>query len=522
MRLTPFYRNLIRAAVSVGLAFSIDLATAEEIPPEAVISTWCWRSLTPPTGKQNLNRASFDPALAADSAESLWLGWEDDKSNVLRWAKNVGWQAIPLPSRPGTETTRFQSIVSSHSGPSIFVGRQNGANGTSSLNIAQWNGKLFDWMGKPQLSSEEPFTHANEAAIALTLHGEPILAWSEERHVKFAGLFAARWDGAAWHALGTLDIKAKDYYLYPTIAARTIESIWLSWIEDRQALKVARWDGKAWRDLGAQSLQAIADRRGVTGVPSPTLVVTDKGQAWLLWCASKTGRAHSLALAHWDGESWSEVPAPHVAGGKDDTVWSATMILRNGVPLVAWSQADATDNHHFYAAERRESGEWMVLLEDLHLAEGVSNVRAVRLAPGDENSFFAAWDEPGKDGLRTRVIQAYRCTTGESPAAPPKSIIEKDTWPTTVDEAVHRILGELDEESKARVRATKKEDLIMFHHSWGMGIRNGFGLWRGNAKLLESSGASDPDECSMIIIEAVWQALQDPPPSHQKRRKHSK
>ncbi len=44
-----------------------------------------------------------------------------------------------------------------------------------------------------------------------------------------------------------------------------------------------------------------------------------------------------------------------------------------------------------------------------------------------------------------------------------------------------------------------------------MGIRNAYGLWAGNKALLESCGSANihPDECSMTIIEAVWDRLQE-------------
>lgn len=85
-----------------------------------------------------------------------------------------------------------------------------------------------------------------------------------------------------------------------------------------------------------------------------------------------------------------------------------------------------------------------------------------------------------------------------------------DTWPTTVEATVKDIVGALSEDDKATVRAAKKEDLIMFHHGWGMGIRNHYGLWRGNSQLIESacSRLCHPDDASMVIIEAVWSALQ--------------
>ena len=34
------------------------------------------------------------------------------------------------------------------------------------------------------------------------------------------------------------------------------------------------------------------------------------------------------------------------------------------------------------------------------------------------------------------------------------------------------------------------------------------GLWTGNRELLAATGKSDADEASMVIIHAVWEALQ--------------
>ena len=82
------------------------------------------------------------------------------------------------------------------------------------------------------------------------------------------------------------------------------------------------------------------------------------------------------------------------------------------------------------------------------------------------------------------------------------------SWPSTLNEAVGRLIAEMDEADKKRIRETQKDDLISFHHGWGTWIRNDFGLWRGNTNLLADCHAEDPDSASMVIIEAVWQKLQ--------------
>ena len=83
------------------------------------------------------------------------------------------------------------------------------------------------------------------------------------------------------------------------------------------------------------------------------------------------------------------------------------------------------------------------------------------------------------------------------------------SWPSTLDQSVERLIQEMDEPDKTMIRNTKKEDLIMFHHGWGTGIRNEFGLWRGNTNLLADCHVKHPDDASMVIIEAVWQTLQE-------------
>ncbi len=87
---------------------------------------------------------------------------------------------------------------------------------------------------------------------------------------------------------------------------------------------------------------------------------------------------------------------------------------------------------------------------------------------------------------------------------------ERAAWPKTVDEAVTRLLAEMNDAEKAELRATKKEELIMYHMGWGVAIRNEFGLWKGNTELMADCHKQHPDDASGVIIEAVWQKLQQP------------
>lgn len=94
---------------------------------------------------------------------------------------------------------------------------------------------------------------------------------------------------------------------------------------------------------------------------------------------------------------------------------------------------------------------------------------------------------------------------------------ESAEWPVTCQQAIDLVLSGLDESSKREIATTPREDLVSFHHGWGMGIRNGTGMWRGNVPLVDSCIARrpgsqrHPDTASMIIIEEVWESLQGAP-----------
>lgn len=80
-------------------------------------------------------------------------------------------------------------------------------------------------------------------------------------------------------------------------------------------------------------------------------------------------------------------------------------------------------------------------------------------------------------------------------------------WPKTLNEAVKVCLLTMTTKDKKTVKNTSEENLIVFHMGWAVNMRNAFGMWESNTALLESCGASNPDDASMVIVEAVWKEL---------------
>ena len=85
--------------------------------------------------------------------------------------------------------------------------------------------------------------------------------------------------------------------------------------------------------------------------------------------------------------------------------------------------------------------------------------------------------------------------------------------PETVDEAVERLISELPLKEKAQIAKMEPWELSALHVTLGPHIREKFGFWTGNEKLMEScralSGKENFDSAiaSAMIIDAMWARL---------------
>jgi hypothetical protein len=110
------------------------------------------------------------------------------------------------------------------------------------------------------------------------------------------------------------------------------------------------------------------------------------------------------------------------------------------------------------------------------------------------------------------VCSAYATAPAEElPKTSVATPEERAKWPKTLDEAVERLIAELPAKNIGEIRAMKKKELIRLHMGLGLYIRNFFGLRRGNRALMEATNPHDPDDASMIIIEALWRRLRATP-----------
>jgi hypothetical protein len=84
------------------------------------------------------------------------------------------------------------------------------------------------------------------------------------------------------------------------------------------------------------------------------------------------------------------------------------------------------------------------------------------------------------------------------------------TVPKTVDEAVSALKGKwLSPTDLQWLLGNPKEQAvaILYWLPFGAGVRNQFGLWGGNQELRDSCGVNDPEGCSIVIFNRLWESV---------------
>ena len=83
--------------------------------------------------------------------------------------------------------------------------------------------------------------------------------------------------------------------------------------------------------------------------------------------------------------------------------------------------------------------------------------------------------------------------------------------PQTVAEAIQWMFNRLDLENRKLLKNMKKDELILLHRGYGMGIRNGLDLWNPHNPLKKDPALGSlifPDDISHYLIEHLWDYLQ--------------
>jgi uncharacterized protein DUF6794 len=81
--------------------------------------------------------------------------------------------------------------------------------------------------------------------------------------------------------------------------------------------------------------------------------------------------------------------------------------------------------------------------------------------------------------------------------------------PKTVDEAIHVLRSKwLKPKDLDWILRNPKEEVVWtLYRPFGTGVRNEFGLWGDNQALHDSCGDKDPEGCSVVIFNRLWESV---------------
>ncbi|MGZ4841657.1 MAG: DUF6794 domain-containing protein [Candidatus Angelobacter sp.] len=81
--------------------------------------------------------------------------------------------------------------------------------------------------------------------------------------------------------------------------------------------------------------------------------------------------------------------------------------------------------------------------------------------------------------------------------------------PKTVDEAVQVLKAKWlkPKDLDWILRNPKDEIVSRLYRPFGTGVRNQFGLWGDNESLHDSCGTKDPEGCSVVIFQRLWESV---------------
>ncbi len=80
-------------------------------------------------------------------------------------------------------------------------------------------------------------------------------------------------------------------------------------------------------------------------------------------------------------------------------------------------------------------------------------------------------------------------------------------FPQTLEEAVTRLLNNLDAEQQHKLALLSEQSIEGLNYGLGARIRRDFGLWHGNPALMRSCETCNPEDTSIAIIRATWARL---------------
>lgn len=301
------------------------------------VRAWQWNAGTwsPMGGILNYDqpRPAANLNLALDGSGTPILAWNEnygDNDVVVFRAWQVGawtdWKTRYLGiSSP--QAAKMRSLAAWQGSPVLMWGENVRAGVGTVLTLRRWQGG--QWERSAPLNKTPGAVR--QPALALNAQGEATAAWITGP-IEAGQLVVQQQIRGRWTPLGPpFSRQVRTYLAAPRLALNRDSRPTLAWLEDRggqDTLFASRWTGSRWEALGGALSAGFAS--------SPSLALDHAGQPVVAWIEERRG-VGEVYLARWIGQAW-QVAGPLNRDAARDARSPAVAVDASGSPVVAWRE----------------------------------------------------------------------------------------------------------------------------------------------------------------------------------------
>jgi hypothetical protein len=309
----------------------------------------------------SLELASTNPSVARDGNGYLVVVWEETLP-AGGWAiygrrfDGRRWSSIGAGSDAGTGISGEvdggnPALAIDSAGSSVVV--WSNPTGTQHLYAKRFDGTLWQELGSGSASGggiTPASTWAAGAAVAVDGNGDIIVAWHDTGLGGLTDIFAMRYDGTGWAAIGTGSASGggvsnnSGSSSSPRLAVDGAGRPVLAWDDNSDTsgtwnVYVRRFDGTSWQPLGVGSASGTGVSVCASGVCGAAAVTSTNDGVLVAW-QNAGGDIH---LVRWNESSWTELGTGSSSGAGVSINGGASSPLlaadSSGRTVIAWQRA---------------------------------------------------------------------------------------------------------------------------------------------------------------------------------------
>ncbi|WP_026415692.1 hypothetical protein [Actinomadura oligospora] len=244
----------------------------------------CWRFVRP----EGLSGETALTGVTAPSTRTAWAVGRDGTAPLAVHWTGSRWRRTPLPL---PDRTVLGGISAASANDAWIVGTS-----------ADGNARTVHWNGRHWIPGALPASGGKPNSARGVAERAPGDVWAVGSGNGFAGTMAVTWhfNGRAWTVTPTGSGPGSTLN---AVAAHAHDDAWAVGTAGTRQL-LLHWNGRSW--AATTPPQSAADA-------TPSAVATDSpNNAWVVGTTS----AGASLVEHWDGGSWSVVPAPLPGSGR--------------------------------------------------------------------------------------------------------------------------------------------------------------------------------------------------------------